>query len=352
VCSRIPQTNVGEKKTEEKLSCPVNSFLVQLPKAELHVHLEGTLQPELMFIIADRNKIRLPYKTVDEVRAAYLFKNYDQFWHAYQIATSIMKTEQDFYDVAYAYSMRAHKQGVLHLEMTFDFDTYTPRGINPGSIVNGIHEAFVDAKRSTGISTGMILCLLRHLDEIAALKTLKASIPYKGKIVAIGLASYEEKNPPSKFVQAFKYARELGYRTSAHVGENAGPEYIWQALELLKIERIDHGVRCMEDKKLVDELVKNQIPITVCPVSNVQTRIVKKMSEHPLKQMLQAGLLVSINSDDPALFGAELLDNYESLTRDLGFSPEEILKCAHNSFASAFLSRSEKEQLYRKLSIY
>ncbi|HEX2977703.1 MAG TPA: adenosine deaminase [Candidatus Babeliales bacterium] len=326
----------------------MNSFLKKLPKAELHVHLEGTIAPELMFIIADRNKVKLSYKTENEVRNAYNFKNYDEFARAYRMLTSIMRTEQDFYDVARAYAKRAHAQGVLHLEMTFDFDTYLPRAINPGIIVNGIYEAFVDARRDFGISTRMILCLLRHLDETVALNTLKLSIPYKDKIIAIGLASDEPSNPPSKFKKAFSYARELGYRTTAHVGENAGPENIWRALDLLKVDRIDHGVRCFEDEKLVNELIKRKMPITVCPISNIKTGLFKTAREHPLKRMLDAGLLVSINSDDPVFFGGELLDNYQVASNEGGLSQEDLITCARNSFVSAFIS-DERKNHYLKL---
>ncbi|MBI2774530.1 adenosine deaminase [Candidatus Dependentiae bacterium] len=328
----------------------MDSFLAQLPKAELHVHLEGTLAPELMFIIADRNKLKLPYKTVDEVSAAFKFTNYDEFARAYRSLTSIMHTEQDFYDVAYAYAKRVHAQGVLHLEMTFDFDTYLPRAINPGIIVNGIYEAFVDARRDIGITTNMILCLLRHLDEAVALNTLKLSIPYKDKIIAIGLASYEASNPPTKFMKAFNYARELGYRTTAHVGENAGPENIWQTIDLLKADRIDHGVRCIQDEKLVAELIKRRIPLTVCPISNIKTGIFPTIDAHPLKRMLDAGLMVSINSDDPVFFGAELLDNYGMAYNEGGLSREDIIACARNSFVSAFISDDRKNDYLKMLN--
>lgn len=331
----------------------MSEFLKKLPKAELHVHLEGTLEPELLLKLAERNKVKLPYQSLDDVVRAYQFPEYEAFRTAFIIGTSVVKTEQDFYDITKAYLAKVADQGVLHAELFFDTQTYTPRGIKVGTIINGIHAGIQDAHKELGITCFMMLCFLRHLSEEDAFQSLESSLPYKDKIIGVGLASTEKGNPPSKFKHVFARAREYGFHCVAHVGENAGPAYIYEALEVLQLERIDHGIRCMEDPALVALLVKKKIPLTVCPSSNVALKVFPTLAHHPLKAMIEAGLLVSINSDDPSYFGQQYIgDVYESVARELKLSVEQLITCARNSFSSSFLDEDRKQACLRTLEYY
>ncbi len=331
----------------------MDPFIKNLPKAELHVHIEGTLQPEHLLSLAERNKVAIPYQTLDDIKQHYQsFSNYQDFFAAYVIGTSVICTEQDFYDVALAYIKKASEQGVLHTEIFFDIQNYLPRGMHPATIINGIHAGLSAGHQIYGVTSYMILTFLRDLSEKNALESLLQAMPFKDKIVAVGLAATEYGNPPVKFREVFERAKSLGLHRVAHAGEDAGVEYVWQALTALDVERIDHGVCCLDDPHLVNYLVTNNIGITVCPVSNVALRRFNSLKEHPVKKMLDAGLLVSINSDDPALFGSYIADVMEATKNALNLSYNDLITCARNSFTSSFLDRDQKENYIKKLSLY
>lgn len=312
----------------------MQDFIAALPKAELHLHIEGTLEPELMFEIARRNGIALPHPSVDALRHAYDFRDLQSFLDLYYQGAGVLQTRHDFYDMTAAYFQKAASQNVRHAEIFFDPQTHTHRGIPFETVISGIHEAQLDAERDHGVTSKLILCFLRHLDEEDALRTLDEALPYRDWIVAVGLDSGERGNPPSKFARVFAKAREAGFLAVAHAGEEGPPEYIWEALDILKVRRIDHGVRCLEDPALVDRLVAEQVPLTVCPLSNVRLRVYDTIRDHPLRAMLARGLKVTINSDDPAYFGGYVNENYAAL--DL--TREEYEQLAKNSFDASFRS--------------
>jgi adenosine deaminase len=314
-----------------------------LPKAELHLHIEGTLEPEMMFALARRNRVTLPYASVDAVRRAYVFSDLQSFLDIYYAGCAVLIEEQDFYDLAFAYLQRAAAQGVRHAEIFFDPQTHTGRGVAIGTVITGLHRAMVDG-RVLGISSSLILCFLRHLSAESAVETLRQALPFLDRLVAVGLDSSELSNPPSKFQEVFAMARSEGLLAVAHAGEEGPPSYIWEALDLLHASRIDHGVRCLEDDRLVDRLVLEQIPLTVCPLSNVKLRVFPSMRQHNLRQMLERGLRVTINSDDPAYFGGYLEDNVRQATQALGLTPEELITLARNSFLASFLSDVDKHR--------
>jgi len=321
----------------------IEKYIKNIPKAELHVHIEGTFEPELMFKIAQRNNIKIKYKSVDELKKAYDFNNLQEFLDIYYSGASVLINEQDFYDMTWAYMEKLHSQNVLHAEIFFDPQTHTDRGVQFSTVITGIHKALLNAEKKFGITTKLIMCFLRHLDEDQAFKTLDQSLEFKDWITAVGLDSSEVGHPPSKFQLVFKKAREMGYLTVAHAGEEGPPEYVWEALNLLNVSRIDHGNRALEDDTLVQLLAQKQIPLTICPLSNLKLRVVDKLENHPLKMMMDKNLLVAINSDDPSYFGGQLNDNYVKIAQALNLTITDISQLAKNSFTASFLTNDEKE---------
>ncbi len=320
---------------------PTPEWLTGLPKAELHLHIEGTLEPELMFALARRNGVTLPFADVEAVRAAYVFDDLQSFLDLYYAGCSVLVTEQDFADLTTAYLRRAAAQGVRHAEIFFDPQTHTDRGIDFATVINGIDRALDEGRRDPGITSRLILCFLRHLSEDAAMETLETALAHRESITAVGLDSSESGNPPSKFRAVFDRARAEGLLTVAHAGEEGPPEYIREALDLLRVLRIDHGVRCMEDDDLVERLVAEQVPLTVCPLSNVKLRVFDDLADHPIRRMLERGLLVTINSDDPAYFGGYIGDNYVATAAALGLDRDAMRQVARNSFLASFLDDAE-----------
>ena len=321
-------------------------FIHRLPKAELHLHIEGTLEPELMFALATRNRVALPYPDVEAVRRAYVFDDLQSFLDVYYAGCAVLVTEQDFYDLTTAYLNRAVAQGVSHTEIFFDPQTHTDRGIPFGTVVTGIHRALEDGQRQWGVTWRLILCFLRHLSADAAMATLEEALPFREVITAVGLDSGELGNPPSKFEAVFRRAREEGFLAVAHAGEEADPSYIWEALDLLLVRRIDHGIHCSEDPLLMDRLRDEQVPLTVCPLSNVQLGAFPDLAHHNLAALLRYGLRVTVNSDDPAYFGGYIADNLVAAAAALGLDDHEVIQLARNSFLASFLDQDDKlEQL-------
>lgn len=306
-------------------------WLNALPKAELHLHLEGSLEPELLFALAERNKIALPWSDVDTLRKAYAFNNLQEFLDLYYQGADVLRTSQDFYDLTWAYLLRCKAQNVIHTEPFFDPQTHTDRGIPFEVVLNGIAAALKDGEQQLGISSGLILSFLRHLSEDEAQKTLDQALPFRDAFVAVGLDSSEMGHPPSKFQRVFDRARGEGFLTVAHAGEEGPPEYIWEALDLLKIQRIDHGVRAIEDERLMQRIIDEQIPLTVCPLSNTKLRVFEHMSQHNILEMLERGVKVTVNSDDPAYFGGYVTENFHALYTDLGMTKEQARRLAQNS---------------------
>lgn len=314
----------------------MHEFIHSLPKAELHLHIEGTLEPGLMFELARRNGITLPYSSAEEVRQAYQFTSLQSFLDIYYAGAAVLLKQKDFTELALAYFRKVASQNVRHAEVFFDPQTHTSRGVPFEIVIRGLREAQDRAQRELGVTSKLILCFLRHLSEENAMATLDEARPFLEWITAVGLDSSENGHPPRKFERAFAKARAEGLLAVAHAGEEGPPDYIREALDLLHVRRIDHGVRCMEDRDLVARLVDEQIPLTVCPLSNVKLRMVERLEAHPLKRMLDAGLKVTINSDDPAYFGGYVEENYVAATEALGLSRDEIERIAQNSLASSF----------------
>ncbi|TVL92083.1 adenosine deaminase [Streptomyces sp. SAJ15] len=308
-----------------------------IPKAELHLHIEGTLEPELAFALAERNGVVLPYATEDELRAAYSFVDLQSFLDLYYALMAVLRTEQDFADLADAYLARAHRQGVRHAEIFFDPQAHTSRGVDIGTVIEGLSGALDAAEETYGITTRLIMCFLRDESAESALETFEAARPYLDRITAVGLDSAEVGHPPSKFREVYALAREAGLKCVAHAGEEGPPVYVWEALDVLKVDRVDHGVRCLEDEALVARLVAEQVPLTVCPLSNVRLRVYDRLADHPLRAMLDAGLLVTVNSDDPAYFGGYVDDNFTAVRDALALDQETLRTLARNSFRAAFL---------------
>jgi adenosine deaminase len=319
----------------------LDAFADALPKAELHLHVEGTLEPELMFALARRNKTKLRFKSVDEVRAAYRFSGLQSFLDIYYEGAGVLKTERDFHDLAWAYFSRVAPMGVRHAEIFFDPQTHTSRSVPYRAVLDGLTSALARAERELGVTSRLILCFLRHLSEDEALQTLAEALPHGG-IHGVGLDSSEKGHPPSKFARAYAKARAAGLRAVAHAGEEGPPEYVREALDLLKVERVDHGVRCLEDDALVSRLAAEKIPLTVCPLSNVKLRVVDRLEDHPLRTMLNKGLRATVNSDDPAYFGGYAGENYRRTARALGLTKAELAQLARNSFLSSWLTDAEK----------
>ena len=330
----------------------IRAFIHGIPKAELHIHIEGSLEPELMFELAAKNKIDLPYQSIADIRRAYDFTNLQSFLDIYYQGTQVLLTEDDFYQMTRAYLQKAFEQNVRHAEIFFDPQTHTARGVDFETVVQGIHRALSDAGRELGLSSKLIMCFLRDLSAAEAMETLEQALPFKDRIAAVGLDSAEMGHPPEKFKDVFDLARRNGFKPVAHAGEEGPAAYIWQALNLLKVKRIDHGVRCMEDPGLVDYLVKAQIPLTVCPLSNIKLRVFNNMRRHNFKKLLNLGLCVTVNSDDPAYFGGYIEDNFRALQATHKLSYKDIYKIASNAFKASFLTRAEKQKYLYELDGY
>ncbi|WP_104491670.1 adenosine deaminase [Acinetobacter indicus] len=320
-----------------------------LPKAELHVHIEGTFEPELMFAIAQRNNIAIPYQSVEEVKEAYNFHNLQSFLDIYYAGANVLVHEQDFYDLAWAYFEKCAEDQVVHTEMFFDPQTHTDRGIAFATVINGLQRACNDAQSKLGISSRLIMCFLRHLSEEAAFATLEQALPYKEQIIAVGLDSSEVGHPPAKFARVFAKAREYGFLVVAHAGEEGPPEYIWEALDLLKVNRIDHGVRSEEDPALMQRLIQDEMPLTVCPLSNLKLCVVQDMQQHNIRRLLQQGVKVTVNSDDPSYFGGYMNDNFIAITEALDLTADELKQLAINSFEASFLPAAQKQAWIEKI---
>jgi adenosine deaminase len=325
-------------------------LLRRMPKAELHMHIEGSLEPELMFALAKRNGLTVPYPDVEALRGAYVFNNLQEFLDIYHQGTLVLRTEQDFYDMAWAYLQRAAADNVLHTEIFFDTQTHTGHGLSAEVVISGLHRACADAQVQLGISAALILCFLRHLSETEAFEALEQALPYRDKLVGIGLASSELGHPPEKFVKVFSRARSLGFRLVAHAGEEGPPAYIWNALDVLKVERIDHGVQAMRDPALVARLVRDRVPLTVCPLSNLKLRVFPTLAQHNLGAMLDAGLVATVNSDDPAYFGGYINENFTQTFDALGLTAQHAWQLAQHSFEASFMEASAKRQLLDRLA--
>jgi adenosine deaminase len=330
----------------------IKRFIERMPKAELHIHVEGSLEPELMFELARRNRVTLPYKSVDDVRKAYEFTDLQSFLQVYYQGMQVLVHERDFYDLTWAYLSKAHSQNVRHTEMFFDPQAHTGRGIAFETVISGIHHAMLDAEQRLGISSMLIMCFLRDLSEESAMATLEQALPFKDWIIAVGLDSAEVGNPPEKFTRVFDRARVEGFLTVAHAGEEGPPEYIWQALDRLKVSRIDHGDSCLEDPNLTARLVAEGIPLTVCPLSNIKLRIFESIEKHTLKKLLDRGLCVTVNSDDPAYFGGYVAENFLAVEKALGLDRDDISLLARNSFQAAFLRPDQKQVFLDELDSY
>ena len=324
-------------------------FIKKSPKAELHLHIEGTLEPEQMFALAKRNNINIPFKTIDDVKKAYNFSNLESFLKTYYEGAKVLIKEQDFFDITWAYVLKCKEDNIVHTEIFFDPQTHTNRGISFDIVINGIYKALQKAEKEFDLSFKIIMCFLRHLDEEEGFKILDQALIHKDKIYGIGLDSSETGNPPNKFEKLFKKAIEYGFITVAHAGEEGPPEYMWEALNLLNVKRIDHGVQCLKDKKLVEKLSKNQIPLTVCPLSNIKLRVFNELKEHNLKKMLDKKLMVMVNSDDPAYFGGYLNKNLIETQLALNLSKDEVRTLLVNSFKSSFLNEEKKKKWISKI---
>jgi len=327
-------------------------FIKGLPKAELHLHIEGSFEPELMFQIAKRNNVEIPYKSVEEVKAAYAFDNLQDFLDIYYAGAGALMVEQDFYDLTWAYLEKVHSQNVVHTEIMFDPQTHTDRGISFGTVIIGISNALREAEAKFGMTTKLIMSFLRHLSEEEAFKTLEEAMPYKKLITAVGLDSSEVGNPPSKFQQVFAKAEAEGFLTVAHAGEEGPAEYVWEALDLLNVSRVDHGNNSLNDDVLVQELVDRKMPLTVCPLSNLKLQVVKDLKNHPLRDMLQKGLLATINSDDPAYFGGYMNANYIEVVEALSLTKEEVCQLTKNAFEASFLNENQKKDMIARVEDY
>jgi len=327
----------------------MDQFLNALPKAELHLHLEGSLEPELMFMLAERNGVALPYSSVEQLRKAYDFGNLQDFLDLYYQGAAVLQTEQDFYDLMWAYIEHCQAQHVIHIEPFFDPQTHTARGIAFETVINGISRALEDAEHEYGISSGLIMCFLRHLSEADAFETLQQAIPFLDKIIGIGLDSSELGHPPAKFARVFAKARELGLLTVAHAGEEGPAQNVIDALDILKVDRIDHGVRAIDDAALMQRLAEENIALTVCPLSNTRLRVFDDMSQHNILQMLAQGVKVTVSSDDPAYFGGYLTENFIALEKGLGMTREQAIQLARNSFEYSFATPERKAELIAAL---
>ena len=328
----------------------ITDFINKSPKTELHLHIEGSLEPELMFKLSKRNKVEIPFKNVDEIRSAYNFSNLDSFLKIYYEGSNVLISEEDFFDLTWEYILRCKQDNIVHTEIFFDPQSHIPRGVSFETVINGIDKALKKAEKDFNISSKIIMCFLRHLDEESCFDVLKQACNHKDKIIGVGLDSSEKGNPPTKFKKLFEQAIKEGFLTVAHAGEEGPPEYIWDSLNLLKIKRVDHGVQCLKDEKLVEKLVKDQIPLTVCPLSNVKLCVFDKLENHNLKKMLDKGLRVMVNSDDPAYFGGYLNKNLIETSKALNLKLEDVKKLIENSFKSSFLNEENKKDWLKKIN--
>ena len=327
----------------------IEKFIQEMPKAELHMHIEGSLEPELMFTLARRNGLELPNQSVAAVHAAYQFRNLQDFLDLYYRGMSVLREAQDFYDLTWTYLRRAKAHNVRHAEIFFDPQAHTSRGVPLATVVDGVTQALDDGRRKLDISSRLIMCFLRHLSEDDALQTLQAAMSFRDRIVGVGLDSTERGHPPGDFARAFRAARAAGFRAVAHAGEEGPATYVRDALDILEVERIDHGVRALDDPHLVTRLAQARIPLTVCPLSNLRLGVVGRMADHPLAEMLKLNLVATINSDDPAYFGGYVVDNYRAVQTALDLGRNQLLRLARNSFEAAFLEPAQKEVLLAQL---
>ena len=319
-------------------------LLRAMPKAELHIHIEGSLEPEMIFALAQRNGVTLPYASVEALRAAYAFTNLQSFLDLYYAGASVLLTQQDFYDMAWAYFQKAKADGIVRAELFFDPQTHTARGVSMEAVIEGLSQACRDAQAQLGISADLILCFLRHLSEEDAMATLEAALPWREHFIGVGLDSSEVGHPPEKFARVFARARDLGLHLVAHAGEEGPPAYVWSALDVLQVERIDHGVQAIHDAALMQRLVDTQMPLTVCPLSNLKLCVFKSLAEHNLRQMLDAGVRVTLNSDDPAYFGGYLLENYLQTFAALDLGARQAYRLAANSIEASFALEADKHR--------
>jgi adenine deaminase len=324
-------------------------LLRRMPKAELHIHIEGSLEPELMFALAARNGIKLPYASVDELRRAYAFTNLQSFLDIYYAGASVLLHEQDFFDMAWAYLERAKADNVVRAEIFFDPQTHTARGVAMRTVIDGLHRACAQARTQLGIDAELILCFLRHLSEAEAFDTLEAALPYRDRFIGVGLDSSEVGHPPEKFARVFAKCRELGLHRVAHAGEEGPPAYVWTALDVLHVERIDHGVQSAKDPALMQRLQRDRVPLTVCPLSNLKLCVFPRLADHNLKQLLEAGLCVTVNSDDPAYFGGYLNENFVQLAQAVDLDAQHAYQLARNSFEASFVSGERKREYIAQL---
>jgi len=327
-------------------------FIEGLPKTELHLHIEGSLEPEQMFEFAKRNKVHLPFANVEEIRAAYEFSELQDFLDIYYQGMGVLQTEQDYYDLTWAYLEKIHGQNVIHVEIFFDPQGHTERGVPFDTVINGIHRALVDGEKKLGISFHLIMSFLRHLSEEDGFKTLEQALPHKDKIKAVGLDSSELGHPPSKFERLYERCREEGFLTVAHAGEEGPPEYVYEALDLLKIDRIDHGNRSLEDEDLTARIAQSGMALTVCPLSNYKLAGVTDMRQHPIKKMLDKGLKATVNSDDPAYFGGYMNENYMAIVEALNLGRDDVVTLARNGVEATFCTETEKEKMREQLESY
>jgi adenosine deaminase len=327
----------------------LDNLFEKIPKAELHLHIEGSFEPELMFEIAQRNGVKIKYNSVEEVQNAYNFNNLQEFLDIYYAGANALLKEKDFYELTWAYLEKAHNQNVVHAEIMFDPQTHTSRGVPFKYVIGGIHSAMEEAEQKFGMTSNLVLSFLRHLSQEDAFKTLEEALPYKHWITTVGLDSSEVGNPPSKFKDIFAKAREEGFRLTAHAGEEGPAEYVWEALNLLNVDRIDHGNRSLEDEKLVETLAEEKIALTVCPLSNKKLQVVTDMKKHPLKFMLEKNLFVTVNSDDPAYFGGYVNDNYKAVVDNLELSNADVIKLARNSIEASFIDDDTKLEYLKRI---
>ncbi len=327
----------------------IREYIQKIPKAELHLHIEGTLQPELLFKFAERNNVYLPYNSVEEIKKAYQFTNLQDFLDIYYAGTAVLQTEQDFYDLTWAYLEDAHKQNILHAEIFFDPQAHTDRNIPFDAVISGIYNAISDAKKQLGISCFLILSFLRHLPEANAFEVWEMAQPHKDKFIGVGLDSSELGNPPSKFQHIFARAKNEGMKLVAHAGEEGPASYIKDSIDLLHIDRIDHGNKCLDDEKLVQEIIQKGLALTICPLSNVMLKNTSSIAKHPILDMLEKGLKVTVNSDDPAYFGGNLTKNFEAMERELPLRKEQVYRLTKNAFEASFLDKVAKTKMLDQL---
>jgi adenosine deaminase len=334
------------------MSGDIHAFIRGLPKAELHLHIEGSLEPEMAFELAARNGVELPYPSVEALRAAYDFQDLQSFLDVYYATAAVLLTERDFFELTFAYMEKAHAQGVVHAEIFFDPQTHTARGIPYDVVLDGITRGLDTARERLGMTSRLILCFLRHLDEADAMRTLEEALPRKERLVAVGLDSSERGHPPAKFARVFARARAEGLLAVAHAGEEGPPAYVTEALDLLHVARIDHGVRSEEDAALCERLVREKVTLTVCPLSNVKLRVFERMEKHNLKRLLDRGLRITLNSDDPAYFGGYVEENFVEAQRGLGLTRADLVTVARNSFEGSFLAPAEKKAWDERVERY